>query len=175
MKKLLLVVGMMLTLTVLVVPPAFAAENGKTAVVDFTVVINGSDAGQKANAELTEFIKNKQAVAEEKGKNVQNLKNAFEEQVATLSVEDKKVKGEELNQAFKDYQVTVAEFNAEVQKKKAELRNSVLKEIKEVLSKIAQEENYSMIFDMAVVPYYDKNTDISAKAIQKYNEVNKRK
>jgi Skp family chaperone for outer membrane proteins len=48
-----------------------------------------------------------------------------------------------------------------------------MKEIKVVLNKIAQEEKYTMILDATVVPYYDGNSDISAKVIQKYNEFKK--
>lgn len=173
MKKLLLVMGMMLAMTVIVVPPAFAAENAKTGVVDFAVVINNSEAGKQANAQLAELINAKRAAAQEQAKNVESLKKAFEEQAATLSAEDKKAKEEELNKVFRDYQNTVALSNAEVQKKQAELRTSVINEIKGVINKIAQEENYTMILDAAVVPYYDKNTDISAKVIQKYNESKK--
>lgn len=173
MKKILLVMGIMLSLVIIAVPPAYAADTAKTAVVDFTVVINGSDAGKKANAELVELVKARQAAVEEKAQNVQSLKKALQEQAATLSAEDKKAKEEELNRVFRDYQATVAQSNGEVEKKAAELRNGVMKEIKEVLNKIAQEEKYTMILDATVVPYYDKNSDISAKVIQKYNEFKK--
>lgn len=173
MRKLLLLMGIILAMTVVAVPSAFAAENTKTGIVDFKVVIDSSEAGKKANAQLTQLINAKRAASEEKAKNVQSLKKTFEEQVNSLSAEDKKAKEDELNRVFREYQITVAQSNDEVQKTATELRNNLLKEIKEVLSQIAQEEKYSMIFDVAVVPYYDKDADISAKVIRKYNEINK--
>lgn len=173
MKRLLMIMGFMLVLTVYAMPSVYAAENGKTGVVDFTAVINNSEAGKKANAELNELINAKRVEAQEKANNVESLKKAFDEQAATLSAEDKKAKEEEFNKVFKDYQTTVAQSNAEVQKKQAELRSQVLKEIKDVIGKLAQEENYTLILDAAAVPYYDKTSDISAKVIQKYNESKK--
>lgn len=173
MKKLLMIMGVMLALTVYAVPSAFAAEGGKIGVVDFTAVINNSEAGKRANTELNELVDAKRVEAQEKAQNVEGLKKTFDEQAATLSAEDKKIKEEELNQVFKDYQTTVAQSNAEVQKKQAELRNQVLKEIKDVISKLAQEEKYTLILDAAAVPYYDKTSDISAKVIQRYNESKK--
>lgn len=177
MKKSLFIIGVMLALMVVIAVPsaAFAADDSKTAVVDFAAVIDGSDAGKHANAELAEFIKTKQAAAEEKGKLVSNLKMSFEEQVANLSPEDKKAKQEELVRSAGEYQALVRESNAEVQRKAAELKSVVVNEIKEVLKKIAQEEKYVMILDSAVVPYYDNSVDISAKVIQKYNEEKKSK
>jgi outer membrane protein len=173
MKKLFFMIGLMVALTVYAMPPAFAAESGKTAVVDFSTVINNSEAGKKANAELNQLINTRRAEAQEKLNNVESLKKALDEQAATLSAEDKKAKQEELNKVYRDYQSTVAQSNAEVQKKQNELRANVLNEIKEVLAKIAREENYTFIFDAVVVPYYDKSSDISDKVIQKYNESKK--
>lgn len=173
MKKLLSVMGLLFALTVLVMPPAYAADSGKTGIIDMTMVINNSEAGKKANAELNAFVQAKRAEVQEKAKNVDGMKKALDEQASALSPEDKKAKQDELNKAFADYQTTLSQSNAEAQKKQAELRSQVLQEIKEVLTKVAQEDKYTFILDVSTVPYFDKSTDITDKVIQKYNEMKK--
>ena len=173
MRKVGWLAGVMLSIALVTGMSTASAENAKIAVVDYTVVINGSEPGKQANAQLAAFASAKQTEATEKGKNVETLKNELSSQADTLSPDEKKAKEDAFNAAFREYRMLVAQSNLEVQKKAAELRAGVMQDIKAVLAKIAQEDNYSLIADAATTPYYDKNIDISAKVIQRYNESKK--
>lgn len=173
MRKTGWLLGIMMAITLLTGVSTAAAEGAKTAVVDYTLVINGSEAGKQANAQLAAFVSAKQAEATAKEKNVEALKNELTAQADTLSPDDKKAKEDAFNTAFREYRTLVAQSNLEVQRKAAELRAGVMQEIKAVLVKIAQEDNYSLINDAAITPYYDKSLDVSAKVIQRYNESKK--
>jgi Skp family chaperone for outer membrane proteins len=65
----------------------------------------------------------------------------------------------------------VAAYENEVQKKAAELRAGVLKEIKNILDTVGTEEKYVLILSTENAPYFQKTIDISDKVIMRYNEL----
>ncbi|MEN6438123.1 MAG: OmpH family outer membrane protein [Syntrophobacter sp.] len=143
------------------------AEPPKIGVVNVVKVVNDSNEGKKANAELDTLVKAKQALVKEKADSVEKLKRAVEAAPSTA----KKAKEDELRQASTEYQSLVSSSDAEVQKKAAELRNMVLERIKKVLESIGQEEQFLLILTNDNAPYFQKTIDISEKVIKKYNEL----
>ncbi|MGC9966089.1 MAG: OmpH family outer membrane protein [Syntrophobacteraceae bacterium] len=143
------------------------AEGPKIAVVDMNRVISESQEGKKANAALDTLVKEKRAAAGEKAEEIDKLrKNVDKEPAAT-----KKSKEDELARISAEYQKMVAAYENEVQKKAAELRAGVLKEIKNILDTVGTEEKYVLILSTENAPYFQKTIDISDKVIMRYNEL----
>lgn len=151
---------------------AFAAETVKIGYVDIRGALNESEAGKKAKIELESLIKTKQTVIDEKGKAIEKLKADVEKQASVLSAEAKKTKEDEIERLMREYQRQAQDAQAEVKKKESELTVAILKELKEVVDKIGQEEDYSVIFENTdgVILYSKKELDITDKVIKKYNE-----
>lgn len=172
MKKVLAAVSIVLCITAGMVSKASAAEALKVGIVDLFRALNESEAGKKAKTDLEVMIKSKQTVIDEKGKKLEALKVDLEKQAAIISAEARKSKEEELERLARDFQRVVADSQAEVKKKEGELTGGIIKDLRDVINKIAQEEGYSLILERAegLVLYAVKPLDITDKVIKRHNE-----
>ena len=161
----------LLVLIIFLLPlSSLAADAVKFGSMDLQKVLNESEAGRKAKADLDVLIKSKESVIEEKGKVLEKLKSELEKQASVLSAGAKKTKEDELEKLLREYQRTVQDSQAEVKKKEGELTDAIIKEIRETVDKIGTEEGYTLIIDRAMVLYSNKGIDITDSVIKKYNE-----
>ncbi|HXX56459.1 MAG TPA: OmpH family outer membrane protein [Thermodesulfovibrionales bacterium] len=166
-------VGFVVFLVTLGLVKASSATDGvKIGYVDLRVALNESESGKKAKTELETLIKTKQAAIEEKGKNVEKLKAELEKQGSVLSAEAKKAKEEEIERLLRDYQRMVQDAQAEIKKKEDQITGGIIKEIREVIDKIGQEDGYSLILENVegIILYSRKDLDVTDKVIKRYNE-----
>jgi outer membrane protein len=173
MKKFLVVVITGLCLLIAgTIPKASAAETFKVGIVDLLKALNESEAGKRAKADLESLIKSKRTSIEEKGRHIEKLRADFEKQAAIISPSAKKAKEEELERLIRDYQRVLADSEAEIKKKEGELTGEILKDLREMINKIAEEEGYTLILEHAegLVLYANKSLDLTDKVIKRYNE-----
>lgn len=143
---------------------ACTGEPPKIGVVDVVRVVNESNEGKKANAEVNDLVKAKQAMLQKNAETVGNLKKGLER-------ESSKGKKDEFNKAALGYQQLVAAADEEVKQKAAELRKAVLEHIRKALDAIGDEEKFLLIITNENVGYSQKSIDITDKVIKKYNEL----
>lgn len=148
---------------------SLAADTAKLASVDIQKMLNESDAGKKAKSELESLIKAKQSVINDKEKAVDKLKADLEKQSSVLSADARKNKEDELEKQIREYQRLVQDSQAEVKKKEAELTDSILKDVKELIDNMGEQEGYALIVEKSMVIYASKNTDITDLIMKKYN------
>jgi outer membrane protein len=144
----------------------------KIGYVDLVKALNESESGKKAKSDLEFMIKNKQSSLDEKGKVIEKGKADLEKQSSVLSADARKAKEEELERLLRDYQRLVADSQGEVKKKEGELTGEIVKEIRAIVQKIGQDENYTLILESAEgqILYAQKEVDLTESVIRKYNE-----
>lgn len=149
-----------------------SAQTPKIAIVDLLKALNESETGKEAKTKLESLIKSKQVVIEEKGKNIEKIKSDAEKQASILSADARKAKEEELERLIRDYQRMVTDSQAEVKKREGELTAEILRDLREIIRKIGQEEGYTLILEDAegLLLYSDKALHITDKVIKQYNE-----
>ncbi|HSB51114.1 MAG TPA: OmpH family outer membrane protein [Dissulfurispiraceae bacterium] len=149
-----------------------AADVPKIGMVDLFRALNESEAGKRAKGDLETVIKSKQVSIDEKGKGIEKAKADMEKQAAILSPDAKKAKEEEIERMIRDYQRVVADSQQEVKKKENELTGSILKELRELIARIGQEESYTLVLENAegIMLYHDKSLEITDRLIKRYNE-----
>jgi outer membrane protein len=173
MKKMVLMWIAGLFLLSLAASPVLAAEASlKIGLVDLFRAVNESDQGKKAKAELESIIKSKQEALEEKGKAIEKLKGELDKQAGVLSAEAKKNKEDEMERLTREYQRTVADSQSEVRKKEGELTGRIVKDLREVVAVIAQEDKYTIIMENAegLILFADKGLDLTDRVIKKFDE-----
>jgi outer membrane protein len=148
---------------------SFGADTAKFGSVDIQKLLNESDAGKKAKSELESLIKSKQSVINDKEKTVEKLKADLEKQTSVLSADARKSKEDELEKQVREYQRLVQDSQAEVKKKEAELTDAILKDVKELIDKIGEQEGYALIVEKSMVIYASQNTDITDIVMKKIN------
>jgi len=170
MKKFLTIMPLLLFIIFFTPSYLVAADSLKIGVIDLQKVVDESEAGKKASADLNTLAKSKQSFVEEKGKAIEKLKSDLEKQLSVLSEETKKSKNEELEKLWREYQRLLQDSDAELRKKDAELKKMILREIFEIAEKFGVEEGYTLIVDKGFILYSNKDADITDKLIKKYNE-----
>jgi len=148
-----------------------ADQTVKFGSIDVQKVLNDSDSGKKAKADLEVLIKSKQATIDEKGKIIEKLKSDIEKQASVLSAEARKAKEDELEKVLREYQRLVQDSQAEIKKKEGEHTDTILKDIREIIDKIGEEEGYTLIIERGMVLYSNKGIDITDSIIKKYDEL----
>ncbi len=173
MKKLLLIGMAGLLLLFFAASPVLAAEAAmKIGLVDLFKAVNESEQGKKAKGELEAMIKGKQESLDQKGKAIEKLKSELEKQSGVLSSEARKGKEDELERLSRDYQRSVADSQNEVRKKEGELTGRIVKDLREIILSIAQEEHYTLILEKAegLILFSDKSLDITEKVTKRFDE-----
>ena len=150
----------------------FAADAPKIGIVDLVKALNESEAGKKAKSDLEFLIKTKQGVIDEKGKAIEKGKNDLEKQASVLSQDARKAKEEELERMIRDYQRIVSDSQNEVKKKEGELTGEILKDIRSIIQKMGQDEEFALILENAEgqILYSKKELDLTETVIKKHNE-----
>lgn len=158
--------------TVSVAGGASAADGLKIGYVDLRVALNESDAGKKAKADLESLIKTKQSAIDEKGRTIDKMKTELDKQASALSPDAKKAKEEEIERFVRDYQRLVQDSQNDVKKKENEITGGILKEIRDVVEKIGQEDGYALILENVegIILYSKKDLDVTDRVIKNYNE-----
>ncbi|HTZ18682.1 MAG TPA: OmpH family outer membrane protein [Dissulfurispiraceae bacterium] len=173
MKKIFLMLLAGLFMLSLAASPVLAADAAmKIGLVDLFRAVNESEQGKKAKTELEAMIKVKQDSLEEKGKAIEKLKAELDKQGGVLSGEAKKAKEEEMERLAREYQRNVADSQNDVRKKEGELTGRIVKELRDIVTDIAQEDKYTMVLEKAegLVLFADKDLDITDKVIKKFDE-----
>lgn len=152
-----------------------AADAVKFGSIDVKKVLNESEAGKKAKSDLEALIKTKQSTIDEKGKAIEKLKSDIEKQASVLSADAKKSKEDELEKSLREYQRIVQDSQAEIKKKEAEFTDTILKEIRDLIEKIGEEEGYSLIIEKGMVLYSNKGIDVTDSVLKKYDALKKSK
>jgi len=72
----------------------------------------------------------------------------------------------------RDYQRLVQDSQNEVKKKEGEITGGILKELRDIVDKIGQEEGYSLILENVegIILYSRKDLDITDRVIKNYND-----
>jgi len=173
MKKILLLT---LCSILFYIAPAEAADALKIGFVDLQRVFAESDAGKKARADRADIDaikKSKEAAIQEKINALKKIEEEIVKQSSVLSAEAKKVKEEEIEKLQKDIQGFVAEARAELQKKEdslANVTNSILKDVSDIVDAIGYEEGYTVILRSEVVLSAKKELDLTNAVIKRLNE-----
>jgi len=151
---------------------AFAAEAVKIGIVDLIKALNESDTGKKAKADLEILIKTKQSSIDEKGKDIEKLKNDLEKQSSVLSAEARKTKEDELERLIREYQRIVTDSQNDVKKKESEFTGEILKDLRGIIEKIGQEGSYTMIIENAegIILFSKPEQNLTEQVIKRYNE-----
>jgi outer membrane protein len=151
---------------------ASGADVVKIGYVDLRVALNESEAGKKAKIELESLIKTKQSSIEEKGKSIEKLKGDFEKQASVLSADARKSKEEEIERLVRDYQRLVQDSQNDIKKRETDFTGTILKEMREIIEKIGQEEGYSLILENVegIILFSRKDLDITERLIKNYND-----
>lgn len=171
MKRILLVIMMVLCASV-----AFSAEKAvKIGYIDLQRALNESDAGKEAKATFNKRVEELQKVLDEKQNELKKLQDEMEKQKGLLTPEARGEKEKVYQQKLKDVQRFAKDSQEELQQKDAEMTKKILRDLRDIIKKIGNEEGYTIILERgdAFVLYAAEGVDITEKVIKAYSKARK--
>jgi len=168
--------AVVLILFLFVLAPCASYAEYRIAVVDLYRALNESNAGKRAKTDLESLLKSKEASVDDKRKTIENLKAGLDKQSSIISAEARKTKEADLERLMRDYQRMLADSQTELKKKESDLTGDILKELRELINKIGEEEKLSLVLEHmeGLVLFSDKTLDITDKVIERYNASGKK-
>lgn len=151
------------------------AADLKIGYVDLNKALNESDAGKKAVKTLEEIFKAKQVVIDEKQKEIRKLDEELAKQSSILNPDALKGKREDFERLKRDFQRMIKDSEEEVEKKRADFMDRIVKDLSETIRKTGEEEGYAVILEKneAGMIYSSEKLDLTDKIVKKYNEASK--
>ena len=142
-------------------------------VVDPQRILQETVKGQRLSDDLNAFMKDRQLLVELEQKELRDLEDALRAQRTVLSQSARELKEEQFRQKMGAYQQKVADLNREVQDKQRELQNEFRRQVGEVVSQIATDQNLGLVIEHGPnsgTLFYQASWDISAEVIQGLNQ-----
>ena len=152
----------------------FSAEKTKIGFVDAQVVLDKTQAGQKAKGMMEEYVKSRQKILDLDIQEIKMIEEELEKQKAVLSQEALKTKQEDFQRKVLKYERRAVQSNREIQEKREDVLKSFHKRLRDVLKKVAESQGYFLILDReegGIVLYSQEEMDLTQKAVEEYDKM----
>jgi outer membrane protein len=145
------------------------SPDGKIGVVDLQRVIDSSEKGKQAQAEVQkkgdELSQKVKAMEDE----LQAMKADIEKQSVALTPEAKQEKLDALEKKDVEYQRFVKDAQAEFRKAEQRALKDLYDQIRQLVVKYGKDNNYAVIIEVQTVIYRADAVDITNEIIKVYN------
>ncbi len=143
----------------------------KVGFINLQRLVNESDMGKKARAELVKLRKEKEAVAAEKAGKINELRGLISDKGASMSGDEKQEKIEELQKIYKEYQRLVADAKEDITREDSKLVAIIMKKADGILKKVAKKKGYTIIIkDPNAIGFLDPSVDITDLVLKELNK-----
>ena len=153
--------------------PPVMEKGDLIAVVDFQRVLEETIAGEQLKETFDSFMKDRQVLLELEQKEIQKIRNDLVNQGSVLSDSARQQREEQFQRRVRDYQVKEAALSRELQEKQQELMEDFRSDVKQVVSRIAQDRNLGLVVQHGKgtsTLYHREQFDISDEVIQEMNK-----
>ena len=152
---------------------SYGADVAKIGVVNFQKILEKSDAGKKATAEINKRGKEMEASLKAKGEEIDATKKKLEREALVMSKEMREQKEREIRININDFKTLKNKYMADFKQHEARLVRDIQKEVLEIVTEMGKKEGFLVIFEKreAGVLYSPDTIDITDRLIQKYNAI----
>lgn len=148
-----------------------AQEPLKIAVIDIKRVINTSKYGQEVMDQLQKKYEELQAKLENKGKELEMLKEEIEKKSHLWSQEMREKKQSEYQKKLRELKTMQEDAQFEMQELERKLLDPVFKELEVVIKNFVEKEKYDLIFEKTQPGIYfaSARIDLSPQIVDLFN------
>jgi len=152
---------------------SYGADVAKIGVVDFQKVIEKSDAGKIAKAEINKQGKELEDNLKKKGKEIEAIRNKLEREALVMSKEMREEKEREIRISTNDFKTLQNKYTADLRQLEGKLVRDIHKEVLEIVEEMGKKEGFLVIFEKneAGVMYSPDSIDLTDRLIQSYNSI----
>ncbi len=152
-------------------PVMAMADDVKLGYVDLQRALNETEDGRKAKANLKKVFDQKQKELDEQQETLKKDIEDFMKKKSLLAPEKASQKEAELQERMQKVQQTYARHQQDLGTKEQEATGKIFERMNRIISKIAQAENFTMIFDktQSAVLFAKPHLDLTNELIRRYN------
>jgi len=142
----------------------------RVGYINLQRLVNESKMGKEAKEDIRKLRKEKEDLLALKLKEINKLKQDFNNAENNMTVRQKRAKLEVLKRAYKDYQRLVADSKEDIVIGDRELVAIILEKADSILKKVAKEKNFTIILkDPNAIGYLDPKVDITDDVLRELN------
>lgn len=154
------------------------ADGLKVGFVDAQKVFETSEEGKRVQANVEEYVMSRQKIIDIEEKELREMEEALRKQASILSPEATKMKQDEMQKKFAEYQQKARAMNKEVQEKKMKTNKAFFTTLESAIKATAEKEGYAFVLDKnkegGPVLFSDESSDITDKVIAQLNSMTKK-
>jgi outer membrane protein len=165
------VIGVVLTITLFAVVQARAADSNKLGVVDFQKILEVSNAGKSAQADINRQGKQMESDLKEKGAEIEEMEKKLDRESLVMSKEMRDEKQRDLRIKVSDFKALQQKYMEDFKLLENKIINRIQKEVVEIIQEYGKKEGYMLIVEKRTggVVYAPQTVDITDAIIQIYN------
>ena len=167
MFKKLSLIGITLFLVYLMAAPALAADVAKIGVVNFQKILENSNSGKTAQAELKTARERMEKDLKAKGAEIEDLRKRLENESMVMSKEMREEKNREVRIKMNDFKSLQKQYTTDLQTLERRLMKKMQTEVAKLVEDIGKKEGYLLIISNIGVLYAPNQIDITDKIIKK--------
>jgi len=149
---------------------AVAADVAKIGVVDLQRVLETSNPGKSAQAEIKKQKDAMEQELKEKGAEIEQLRIQFERESMVMSKEKREEKEREGRIKLNDFKTLQKRYRSELQDLEQRLVSELRTEVNSLVEEIGKKEGYLLIINNFSVMYAPGSIDITDQLIKQMNE-----
>ncbi|MDI6795606.1 MAG: OmpH family outer membrane protein [Desulfatibacillaceae bacterium] len=163
----------------LVVSPLVWAQTDavKIGLVDLQRILNVSEAGRKATAELQSRGDALEKELAKRGEELEEMMKNFDRRAQVMTPEGREEQRRQITIARMDYQSLQKRYSDEFSRLEATMRNEIFEEVLTIVERIGKDEGYTLVMDRSVagVVFAPEGLDLTERVIREFNQVWKAK
>jgi outer membrane protein len=146
-----------------------AAQELKIGFVDLQRVIDASEKGQEAQADIQRQADALSEQAKQLQQEIEALKQDYQNQKDVLTPEARSEKRDEISKKEVDYKRFVNDSQTELRTAEQRALKKLLEEVGRLVVQYGQEQNFTMIFEAGNILYGAESVDLTEEIIEVYN------
>jgi outer membrane protein len=152
---------------------SYGADVAKIGVVDFQKIIEKSDAGKMAKAEINKQGKELEDNLKKKRKEIEAIRGKLERETLVMSKEMREEKEREIRISTNDFKTLQNKYTADLRQLEGRLVRDIHKEVLEIVEEMGKKEGFLVIFgkNEGGVMYSPDTIDLTDRLIQSYNSI----
>lgn len=166
-------IASLLALT-MTVAPAWAAKDLKFATVDMQLIVGDYNKTTELSTRFDEDVAARRKVLAEQAQEIEKLSTEYEKSKSALSEKSRKEKEYVITKKAEDFEKNKQKMTEELDKKRNDLNDLLMQEIKVEVERVAKSKGFDLVFDKAAFLYAKEGVvaDITATVLENLEKAN---
>ena len=154
---------------------SLAADIAKIGVVDLQRVMETSDAGKSAQAQIKQQKEKMETDLKDKGAEIEQIRQRLEREAMVMSKESREEKEREVRIKLNDFKTLQKKYRNDLQELEKKLVTQLRDDTIALVAEIGKKEGYLLIISRVGVLYSPNTIDVTDQLIKRLNEQHAKK